>query len=331
MTQLSLNTVFEQVAALTGIPVEELSDPASLLQRLPRLEAELRRRLIGQDAAVEAVIAALKNRLLRDTASRPVLNLLCVGPSGVGKTETAKQLARVCFGSTDALVRLDGSEYSESFTISKLIGAPPGYVGYDQSGQLTEAVRRRPRSVVLFDEIEKAHPNVLNALLQIMDAGRLTDSKGQTIDFRRTMVLLTSNIGNRSLDTVPDARSYERDILSAVKNTLPPELLGRLDSTVVYHHLDLAALESIVRLKLQDTAASISSVESFVPSDEAVAKLAREAYSVNGGAREVDRVLRKRIDPAVVQMIETQLLDHRSPSVVSVGFEEGDYVFRLQI
>lgn len=326
-TELTLETLHEQIALLTGTPVEELSNPAALLERLPRIEAELRSQLVGQDAAVDAIITALRARLLRENATRPILNLLCVGPSGVGKTETALQLARVCFGNSESLHRFDCSEYSEEHSVAKLIGAPPGYVGHGSGGQLTEVVRRKPHSVVLFDEIEKAALSVRQMLLQTLDTGRLTDTMGQTVDFRRTMIVCTSNLGNAAVERVPDPVTYEKQIRDALAAALAPELIGRFDAVVVYRHLDQAALERIVRLKLEQVARDVKGLAALHATDDAVSALAREADSPNSGAREIERVLRRRLDPGLNHMLEARLLDPQRPVTVRLGYDGCDFLF----
>ena len=319
-------TLHEQISALTGIPVDELWDTGSLLRRLPQIELDLKARIVGQQSAVETILTALRARLLRSTAERPVLCLLAVGPSGVGKTETAVQLARTCLGNPEAIVRLDMSEYYGPHVAARLVGSPPGYVGHDSGGELTEAVRRRPRSGVLFDEIEKAAPEVLDLLLQVMSAGRLTDARGQTIDFRRTIIILTSNLGNSTTGTVPERDGFEQRILDAVRSHLRPELIGRLDGTVVYRHLSLDDIESILRIQLTDLARTMHGVQSFEVSPEAVRRLAQESYSPDGGARKIRKVLEQHLDPAVVQLFELGLLDHRRPVDLRVDFRAGQFL-----
>lgn len=327
---LQLETLYICVSALTGIPAEELADAGSLLRRLPLIEATLRAHLIGQERAVEVAISALRARLLRQSATRPILNLLCVGPSGVGKTELARQLARVCLGNSDVLVRIDGSEFHEPHSLARLIGAPPGYIGHGP-GYLTEAVRRRPRSVVLFDECEKAAPEVLNAFLQVMSAGRLTDAMGTTVDFRQTLVVLTSNLGNTPVGHhLPDPDSFEEQITGAVRHALRPELLGRLDATVVFHHLSPDAMQQIVYLKLDECAESLRMVETFDATPEAVEALAREAWSPDSGARQVDTVIQQRIDPAIAALLERGFLDSSRSVTVHIDYQQGDYVFECR-
>ena len=327
MRVLTDQTLVACLSDLTGIPADELHDSGSLLRRLPEIEAALRRRLIGQEQAVDAAISALRGRLLRVAATRPVLNLLCVGPSGVGKTEFARLLARICLGDPDALVRLDGSEYREAHSLAKLIGSPPGYVGHGP-GQLTEAVRRRPRSVVLVDECEKAAPEVLNVFLQVMSAGRLTDSMGTTVDFRHTLVVLTSNLGNVSTGSqMPERAAFAAQVTEAVHREMRPELLGRMDAVVVFQHLDMDAFEKIVRLKLRDTAESLHAVEELVATSDAVTELAREAWSPDMGARRIDTVIQRRIDPGIVALIERGQLDPRRPASVCLSLQDHEYLF----
>jgi len=326
-TELTLETLHEQISLSTGIPLEELSDPIAMLNRLPRIEADLRAHLIGQGAAVDAIMLALSARVLRENAQRPILNLLCVGPSGVGKTETALQLTRVCFGGTNALHRFDGSEYSEEHSVAKLIGAPGGYRGYGTGGQLTEAVRRRPRSVVLFDEIEKTASTVRHMLLQTLDAGRLTDTSGKTADFRRTIVVCTSNLGNHTVEERPDPESYERQVREAIGEGLSPEFLGRFDAIVVYRHLSQTDLIPIVQLKLEQTAKDVRAITTLEATPAAIEALAHEAYAPNSGAREVERVFRRRIDPGLHLMLQTRKLDPTRPSHVRVDFDGREFIF----
>jgi len=327
MRTLRPETIARCIAQLTGIPEQELTDPVALLRRLPDVERAICDRLIGQNEAVGAVTSALRARLLRNASDRPILGILCVGPSGVGKTELARLLASTCFGSDEALFRIDGSEYREPHSIARLIGAPPGYVGHGP-GQLTEAVRRRPRSVVLMDEVEKASPEVLNAFLQILSAGRLTDAMGTTVDFRGTMAVLTSNLGNApGGNGSADPSRYRERVMEVVRRELRPELLGRLDSVVVFRHLDLQDVMRIVRLQLDRAAEEMQGVGCFEVTDDALERLAAEAYSPDSGAREVERVIRARVDPAISALLDAGIIAPNDATHVRISIDADAYVF----
>lgn len=332
MKTLTRETLLKTVADLARIPVEELSDPQMLMQRLPGVETQLRNRIIGQSSAVEACMRQLQSRLLYLRTDRPVMQLLFVGPSGVGKTELALQLAKAYAGTTGALVRIDGSEYSEDIALAKLLGTAPGYVGYNDGGMLTEAVRRRPRSVVLFDEVEKASMPVINAFLQVMDAGHLTDGHGDKVDFRRTLLVFTGNIGNQYVGNIgPDDDAYTQQIEDAVRGKLPPEFLSRLDAIVVFRHLTREQLVEIVHLQLQDKAQSMcKGVAGIEVSTEAAQALADEAYKPDLGAREVSRVLKLRIDPGIQQLITRGNLRPEAPEVVQISLLEDEYIFDIR-
>ncbi|MBC7345126.1 MAG: AAA family ATPase, partial [Clostridia bacterium] len=255
--------VAEIVSSWTGIPVTKLAEEET--QRLLRLEEVLHGRVIGQDEAVRAVSRAIRRARagLKDP-KRPIGSFIFLGPTGVGKTELARALAEALFGDEDAMIRLDMSEYMEKHTVSRLIGAPPGYVGYEEAGQLTEAVRRRPYSVVLFDEVEKAHPDVFNVLLQILDDGRLTDAKGRTVSFKNTVIIMTSNVGAATIKresamgfrtTRVAADSYEEmksRIMDELKRTFRPEFLNRVDEIIVFHALTEEDIEKIIDLMVRD-------------------------------------------------------------------------------
>lgn len=315
------------VAQICHLPIEELADPMTLYQRMPEVEAAIRTQVVGQDEAISACMQVMRSCLQHTTTTRPVLQALFVGPSGVGKTELARQLARAYAGTFEALVRLDGAEYAEEHAIARLIGPPPGYVGYEQGGQLTEAVRRRPRAVVLFDEIEKASAPVINAFLNIMDAGRLTDGRGQTVDFRRTLVLFTGNIGNYPVGkNIPDYESYTAEIRRATAARLTPEFIGRLDELIVFRHLTREMLEQVVRVRLAVEARTLRGVTAIEASDATVRALADEAYVPDAGAREVKRVIKRRVDEGAARLQLQRGMDG-APITLGVDYEDDAYVF----
>ena len=226
----------------TGIPVSRMLEGE--VQKLIKMEERLRLRVVGQDEAITAVSNAVRRaRAGLQDPNRPLGSFIFLGPTGVGKTELARALAEFLFDDDQAMVRLDMSEYMEKHTVSRLIGAPPGYVGYEEGGQLTEAVRRRPYTVVLFDEIEKAHPDVFNALLQILDDGRLTDGQGRTVDFKNTVIIMTSNIGSEWIKELgpKDESEMRRRVMEALRQSFRPEFLNRVDETIIFHSLQLGA------------------------------------------------------------------------------------------
>ncbi|MDD3302955.1 MAG: AAA family ATPase [Candidatus Gracilibacteria bacterium] len=253
--QVEIEDIAEIVSKWTGIPVTKLVETEK--EKLLKLDDILKKSVIGQDKAINAISNAIRrSRAGLSENGRPIGSFLFLGPTGVGKTETAKALAFTLFNSRDAFIRIDMSEYMEKFSVQRLIGAPPGYVGYEEGGQLTEAVRRKPFSVILFDEIEKAHPDVFNTLLQVLDDGRLTDSKGKTVDFRNTIIILTSNIGSTKIQKmIEEKKSYDeinKEILGELKNYFRPEFINRIDDIVVYNPLDDKMLEEIVNLLLEN-------------------------------------------------------------------------------
>ena len=309
--------VAETVARWTGIPVTRLVE--SEVAKLVRLEAHLHRRVVGQDEAVSVVSNAVRrSRAGLADPHRPVGSFLFLGPSGVGKTELARALAEFLFDDERAMVRLDMSEYMEKHTVSRLIGAPPGYVGYDEGGQLTEAVRRRPYSVVLLDEVEKAHPDVFNALLQLLDDGRLTDGQGRTVDFTNTVLIMTSNLGSELIDPDLPHESAQERVMKAVKAHFRPEFINRVDDLVVFHRLTVEDLQQIVQIQfghVQSRAADQQIMLSLT--SEAAAWLARQGYDPSFGARPLKRLLQREIaDQLALRMLEGDFGDGAIVSVV---------------
>ena len=279
--EVDADDVAEIVAKWTGIPVSRMME--SERERLTKLEDVLGSRVIGQREAVKAVADAVRrSRAGLQDPNRPIGSFIFLGPTGVGKTETARALAEFLFDSEQAMVRIDMSEYMEKHAVARLIGAPPGYIGFEEGGQLTEAVRRRPYSVVLFDEIEKAHPDVFNILLQILDDGRLTDSQGRTVDFRNTVIIMTSNIGSQFiLDRgTADWAEVETHVLGALRVHFKPEFLNRVDDVIIFKPLSMEQIEEIIEIQLEHSRAVVGRAE---VDDRADAR--GEAVSGGGGIR----------------------------------------------
>ncbi len=328
--------VAEVVAEWTGIPVTRLVD--SERKRLARLEALLAKRVVGQDEALGAVSRAVRRaRAGVQDPNRPVGSFLFLGPTGVGKTETARALAEFLFDDERAMVRLDMSEYMEAHSVSRLVGAPPGYVGFDEGGQLTEAVRRRPHSVVLFDEVEKAHPKVLNALLQVLDDGRLTDGQGRTVDFRNVVAIMTSNIAGPEIlaaadgkAALPDTwRRVEERVRERLRQHFRPEFLNRLDDVVVFRPLSPASLEKIVDIQLARVAELAARQDvTLTVSDEARARVAREGWDPAFGARPLKRAVQRLVqDPLATALLEG-VLSPGSAVRLKEASESGELVLR---
>ncbi len=299
--------IAEVVAKWTGIPVSKLVE--SEREKLLHIEDALGRRVIGQDEAVRAVAQAVRrSRAGLGEANRPIGSFLFLGPTGVGKTELCKALAELLFDSQDAMVRIDMSEYMEQHAVARLIGAPPGYVGYDEGGRLTEAVRRRPYTVVLFDEFEKAHPDVSNVLLQVLDDGRLTDGQGRTVSFANTLIVMTSNIGSNAILEMADANqpdeAIEAHVRTLLKKQLRPELLNRIDETVVFHQLDRTQLAGIVEIQLGLLRRRlVQRGIGLTVSPAALSALASEGFDPQFGARPLKRVIQQRIENAIASGI----------------------------
>ena len=293
--------IAEIVSKWTGIPVTRLMEGE--MQKLVRLEDVLHERVIGQDDAVRAVANAIRrSRAGLSDPNRPIGSFLFLGPTGVGKTELARTLADFLFDDEHAMVRIDMSEYQEKHNVSRLVGAPPGYVGYEEGGQLTEAVRRRPYAVILLDEIEKAHSDVFNVLLQIMDEGRLTDGQGRTVDFTNTVLIMTSNLGGGA---------DEVTVLATMRSHFKPEFLNRIDEIVVFHRLDERHIEQIVGLqvaKFEERLAERNLKLSLT--DAARAHIARVGYDPDFGARPLKRVLQREVaDPIALKLLSGEFRD----------------------
>jgi ATP-dependent Clp protease ATP-binding subunit ClpB len=317
--------VAEVVAKWTGIPVTRLMEGE--VEKLIQMEGRLHERVVGQDEAVSAVANALRrSRAGLSDPDRPIGSFLFLGPTGVGKTELAKALAEFMFDSEQAIVRLDMSEYMEKHTVSRLVGAPPGYVGYEEGGQLTEAVRRRPYAVILLDEIEKAHPDVFNTLLQLMDDGRLTDGQGRTVSFTNTVLIMTSNVGSQEIagETV-DERIRER-VEEVLATTFKPEFLNRIDDTVIFHRLSKADIGRIVDLQVNGLIRRVAERNIEVElSDTARTLLGNLGYDPTYGARPLKRVIQKRlVDTLALRILEG---DFAEGDRILVGAEDGELTF----
>jgi len=319
--------IAEVVSKWTGIPVSKLVEGEKA--KLLRMEENLHLRVVGQEEAISAVANAVRRaRAGLQDPRRPIGSFLFLGPTGVGKTELARALAEFLFDDEDAMVRLDMSEYQERHTVARMIGAPPGYVGYEEGGQLTEAVRRRPYAVVLFDEIEKAHPEVFNALLQLLDDGRLTDGHGRTVNFTNTVVIMTSNIGSQWIKELGgrDDDEMRRRVLESVSAQFRPEFLNRIDELIIFHSLGMEQLEQIVEIQLRHLQSLLDERKVGLQlSEGARRQLAEEGYDPIYGARPLKRVIQRRVqDPLALKLLQGEFKDGDQ---ILVDVRNGEYVF----
>ena len=307
--------IAEVVSMMSGVPVQRMAQAEGM--KLLGMKDDLLSKVIGQDKAIATLVKAIqRSRVGLKDPNKPIGTFMFLGPTGVGKTHLAKELAKLMFGSADALIRIDMSEYMEKFTVSRLVGAPPGYVGYEEGGQLTEKVRRKPYSIVLLDEIEKAHPDVFNILLQVMDEGRLTDSYGRTVDFKNTIVIMTSNIGTRQLKEFgkgigfaaqvrTDDKEYSRNVITkALNKSFAPEFINRLDEIITFDQLDLNALTRIIDIELKGLYSRVEHIGYKLVIDENAKKfVATKGYDVQFGARPLKRAIQNNLEDGISELI----------------------------
>ncbi|HAJ64699.1 MAG TPA: ATP-dependent chaperone ClpB, partial [Cyanobacteria bacterium UBA8543] len=317
--EVTESDIAEIISKWTGIPISKLVE--SEKEKLLHLEDELHKRVVGQDEAVTAVADAIqRSRAGLSDPNRPIASFIFLGPTGVGKTELAKALAAYMFDTEDALVRIDMSEYMEKHAVSRLIGAPPGYIGYEEGGQLTEAIRRRPYAVILFDEIEKAHADVFNVMLQILDDGRVTDAQGHTVDFKNVVIIMTSNIGSQYiLDIAADDNQYEEmrsRVMEAMRSSFRPEFLNRIDEAIIFHALQKSELRQIVQLQTKRLEQRLGDRKmSLKLSEGALDFLAEVGYDPVYGARPLKRAIQREL--------ETQI----AKGILRGEFNDGDTIF----
>src|SRR6056297_3573852 len=342
-TKVTSEDIAMIVSEWTGIPVSKMEQ--SETEKLLNLEDVLHERVIGQDEAIKAVSQAVRRARsgLKDP-KRPIGSFIFLGPTGVGKTELAKALAEALFGEEDAMVRIDMSEYMDRYNVSRLVGAPPGYVGYDEGGQLTKSVRRRPYSVVLLDEIEKAHPEVFNVLLQVLEDGRLTDSQGRVVDFRNTVVIMTSNIGAQELgmknklgfkaEEINSDSGYDemkKDILSEMRKRFRPEFINRLDEVIVFHMLEKEHLEQIVSLMMEDVEQRLSDMGIEIEIEQSgLDLLVDQGYDSEYGARPLRRVIRRKIENPLSEMLLAKKIDEGSKVIISADKDNNEFKFEVE-
>ena len=336
---LKYDDIADVVASWTGIPVSKVSESEN--EKLKKLEENLHKRVIGQDEAVAAVAKAIKrSRMGLKDHNKPIGSFLFLGPTGVGKTELSKALAENLFGSEDSMIRIDMSEYMESHSTAKLIGAPPGYVGYDEAGQLTEKVRRKPYSVILFDEIEKAHPDVMNLLLQILDDGRLTDSQGRTVNFKNTVIIMTSNVGARlitekkslgfidSKETEDKEKEYEnikKEVMGELKKEFKPEFLNRIDEIIVFHKLEGEQIRKIVDLLINNVCKLMKeqNIELKVD-DKAKDLIAKKGVDEAYGARPLKRAIQTMVEDKIADA----MLDGKVKGKINVTAKDDEIIIK---
>jgi ATP-dependent Clp protease ATP-binding subunit ClpB len=326
-TQVGAEEIAEVVSRATGIPVSKMMEGER--DKLLKMEDQLHQRVVGQDEAVRLVSDAIRrSRAGLGDPNRPYGSFLFLGPTGVGKTELCKALAGFLFDSEEHLIRIDMSEFMERHSVARLIGAPPGYVGYEEGGYLTEAVRRKPYSVILLDEVEKAHPDVFNVLLQVLDDGRMTDGQGRTVDFKNTVIVMTSNLGSQMIQQMSgdDYQVVKLAVMAEVKSYFRPEFINRIDEVVVFHALDEAHIKSIAGIQLQYLTQRLAQMEMKLEvSDAALTELAAAGFDPVFGARPLKRAIQAHLENALAREI---LAGHfAAKDTIRADFEDGKFIF----
>ena len=329
-TSVGAEEIAEVVSRATGIPVSKMMEGER--QKLLHMGEALERRVVGQPEAVKAVVETiLRSRAGLSDPNRPYGSFLFLGPTGVGKTELTRALAEFLFDTEDAMIRIDMSEFMEKHSVARLIGAPPGYVGYEEGGYLTEAVRRKPYSVILLDEVEKAHPDVFNVLLQVLDDGRMTDGQGRTVDFKNTVIIMTSNLGSHEIQSLVGAGKDEirTAVMAQVREHFRPEFINRIDEIVVFNALGESVIKDIAKIQLKKLAARVEAQDiKLVVTDEALTEIAKVGFDPLYGARPLKRAIQDHIENGLSRLL---LAGNVKPGdTVTVGAKGDDFTFDVK-